>query len=57
MGNEAEKVTLKAKLLHDKEELAESYLNSTDEVSKVYIKKMYDLVNSYILICEKRNKF
>lgn len=52
-----DKLALKNKLYQDREELAKQLFDTPDILEKKYIKQAYDLVNSYIEICLKRNKF
>ena len=52
-----DKLALKNKLYQDREDLTKQLFDTPDILEKKYIKKMYDLVNSYIEICLKRNKF
>ena len=52
-----DKLALKNKLYQDREELTKQLFDTSDILEKKYIKKAYDLVNSYIEICLKRNKF
>ena len=52
-----DKLALKNKLYQDREELTKQLFDTPDILEKKYIKKAYDLVNSYIEICLKRNKF
>lgn len=52
-----EKLTLKNKLFKDKEDLTEMFMNTPDIHDKNFIKMAYDLVCSYIEICQQRNKF
>lgn len=53
----ANKLELKTKLLADKKKLMILLDNASDDVNKKHIQDMLDLVNSYIDICIKRNKF
>ena len=50
-------LALKNKLYEDKIGLLEMIVAETDETKKETLKFALDLVNSYIDICEKRNKF
>lgn len=52
-----DKLALKNKLYQDREELTKKLFDTPDILEKKYIKQAYDLVNSYIEICLKRNKF
>ena len=52
-----DKLALKNKLYQDREELTKQLFDTPDILEKKYIKKAYDLINSYIEICLKRNKF
>lgn len=52
-----DKLALKNKLYKDRDELTQELFASPDLLEKKYIKVAYDLVNSYIEICIKRNKF
>lgn len=52
-----DKLALKNKLYKDRDELTKQLFDTPDILEKKYIKKAYDLVNSYIEICLKRNKF
>lgn len=52
-----DKLALKNKLYQDRDELTRQLFDTPDILEKKYIKKAYDLVNSYIEICLKRNKF
>lgn len=52
-----DKLALKNKLYQDRDELTKQLFDTPDILEKKYIKKVYDLVNSYIEICLKRNKF
>lgn len=54
MGN---KLELKNKLIKDKKDLMTKLEISTDPVEKTYLKNQLDMVNSYIDICIKRNRF
>ncbi len=51
------KLKLKTKLFSDRNSLLNMFMNETDVHSATLIKMAYDLVNSYIDICTKRNKF
>lgn len=51
------KLELKNKLIKDKKELMLTLEKSTDPVEKTYLQKQLDMVNSYIDICIKRNRF
>ena len=46
-----DKLALKNKLYQDREELTKQLFDTPDILEKKYIKKAYDLVNSYIEIC------
>lgn len=52
-----DKLALKNKLYSDREELSKKLIDTHDLIEKRYIRIAYDLVNSYIEICLKRNKF
>lgn len=52
-----DKLALKNKLYQDRENLTNMLFDTHDLIEKKYIKQAYDLVNSYIEICLKRNKF
>lgn len=52
-----DKLALKNKLYADRQELTQKLFDTPDILEKKYIKMAYDLVNSYIEICLKRNKF
>jgi len=51
------KLALKTKLFSDRDSLLNMFMNETDVHSATLIKMAYDLVNSYIEICTRRNKF
>ena len=51
------KLKLKNKLFSDRDNLLNMFMNEPDVHDKTLIKMAYDLVNSYIDICTKRNKF
>lgn len=54
----ANKLELKNKLLADKKKLMiQLDTTSDDDVKKAHILNMLDMVNSYIDICIKRNRF
>lgn len=52
-----DKLALKNKLYADRQELTQRLFDTPDIMEKRFIKQAYDLVNSYIEICLKRNKF
>lgn len=53
----ANKLELKNKLLADKKKLMIQLDTTSDDVKKAHILTMLDMVNSYIDICIKRNRF
>ena len=57
MIDKKDKNALKKKLFDDKNKLQEKIINSNDETEKSFLKMMLALVNAYIEICQKRNKF
>ena len=52
-----DKLALKNKLYQDRNDLTQKLFDTPDILEKKHIKMAYDLVNSYIEICLKRNKF
>lgn len=52
-----DKLALKNKLYKDRDELSRKLIDTPDIMEKKHIRIAYDLVNSYIEICLKRNKF
>lgn len=57
MKNNPDKLALKNKLYQDQLKLLEALNQEIDIAKKLVIQEKLDLVNSYILICNKRNKF
>lgn len=57
MKNNPDKLALKNKLYQDQLKLLEALNQEVDIAKKLVIQEKLDLVNSYILICNKRNKF
>ena len=51
------KLELKNKLYEDKKKLMKAYDTAINPVAQAQIKEILDLVNSYIDICIKRNRF
>lgn len=52
-----DKLALKNKLYKDRDEVAKKILETQDLIEKNYLKNEYYLIDSYIEICLKRNKF
>ena len=52
-----DKLALKKKLYQDKEDITRDILDTNDIVEKSIKRQTLDLINSYIEICIKRNKF
>ena len=51
------KLALKSKLYDDQAKLIEKVNNEKNPVLKTLFQEQLNLVNSYIVICKKRNKF
>ena len=52
-----DKLALKNKLFNDKQEIAQKIINTDNVLEKELLKVAYDLINSYIEICQNRKKF
>ena len=52
-----DKLALKTKLFKDRDTLLQCFMNATDVHDKILYKGFYEMVDSYIEICTKRNKF
>ena len=51
-----DKLALKNKLYADKIDLAQRIIDTDNLLEKKYLRVAFDIVNSYIEICLKRNK-
>lgn len=56
-NNKTPVLTLRKKLFDDLSELSKILIDIDDPKEKVAYKLAYDLIESYIEICEKRNRY